>query len=300
MQQSDQVQYDLPSNSSELMLQISQCHNLMLLDKAYEIVQFYMTRHNQDKDNFPINKDLFHEIQTFHKEATFLKQQLSDNKDWIHDCNTQYFQMSYKFIPNSTNVALKFESVMKLPIINACALIYQTELFNNWVPFCKVSKGLKTPGLGHKICYIMMDLPVLSNREAYIRGYGVDKLEQSKSFLICCQTIHHDKEYQALHQINTTQVNCVQVEINFFAVEVTLINAGEFVMKSVANLDPKMKFIPQTVMNFLMKKIGKFMYERFCKLAQNIKGTQWEKAIQEQPQFYEHVRKRFEQYLSKY
>lgn len=32
----------------------------------------------------------------------------------------------------------------------------------------------------------MLDLPVLSNREAYVRGYGVDRLEQSKSFLICC------------------------------------------------------------------------------------------------------------------
>lgn len=32
--------------------------------------------------------------------------------------------MSYKFIPNTNNVALKFESVMKVPILNACALIY--------------------------------------------------------------------------------------------------------------------------------------------------------------------------------
>ena len=47
-------------------------------------------------------------------------------------------------------------------------------------------------------------------------------------------------------------------------------------------------------MNFLMKKIGKFMYERFCKLAQNITGTEWEKAVNEKPEFYEYVRKRFE------
>ena len=33
-----------------------------------------MARHDQDKENFPINNDLFHEIKTFHKEATFLKQ----------------------------------------------------------------------------------------------------------------------------------------------------------------------------------------------------------------------------------
>jgi len=32
--------------------------------------------------------------------------------------------MSYKYIANTPNVALKFESTMKVPIINACALIY--------------------------------------------------------------------------------------------------------------------------------------------------------------------------------
>jgi hypothetical protein len=55
----------------------------------------------------------------------------------------QSFQMSYKFIPNSSNVALKFESVMKVPILNACALIYETQLFNKWVPFCKISKAVR-------------------------------------------------------------------------------------------------------------------------------------------------------------
>lgn len=50
--------------------------------------------------------------------------------------------------------------------------------------------------MGHKVCYVLCELPVLHNRELYVRGYGVDKLENGNKFMICCQSIHHDTEYK--------------------------------------------------------------------------------------------------------
>lgn len=99
--------------------------------------------------------------------------------------------------------------------------------------------------MGHKICYVSLSLPVLSNREAYIRGYGVDRMEEHRSYLICCQSIHHDKEYQEKHKVDVhANQNNVKVDVQFFAVEVAPKSKGEFTMKVVANLDPKIPFVP--------------------------------------------------------
>lgn len=53
------------------------------------------------------------------------------------------------------------------------------------------------------------------------------------------------------------------------------------------------------MLNFLIKKIGKFIYEKFVRLAQNISGSPWEKAMEDPTNkpFYEHVARRMEQYF---
>lgn len=100
--------------------------------------------------------------------------------------------MSYKLIPNTKTVSLKWESILNVPIKNACALIYEIDLYNIWIPFCKTSKTIKKVNKGHKIAYIMCHLPIISNREAYIRGYAIDRLDVNNTFMICSKSIDND------------------------------------------------------------------------------------------------------------
>lgn len=76
-------------------------------------------------------------------------------------------------------------------------------------------------------------------------------------------------------------------------------NPNEFIMKCVAHIDPKMKYIPAMVMNFFIRKFAKFLYEKFIKLAYEIKGTAWETAMaaEENKGFYEYIQRRFEKYF---
>ena len=39
-----------------------------------------------------------------------------------------------------------------------------------------------------------MKLPIIHNREAYIQGMGIDRLDENGTILIKCKTIHEEEE----------------------------------------------------------------------------------------------------------
>ncbi len=40
--------------------------------------------------------------------------------------------------------------------------------------------------------YIKLGLPILSDREGYMNGFGIDRLDINETILIICKTIHSD------------------------------------------------------------------------------------------------------------
>lgn len=58
-------------NGKELHDMIVKAHELMMLDRAVDLMQGYVERHKENKVEYPYDDDLFHEIQTFHKESLF-------------------------------------------------------------------------------------------------------------------------------------------------------------------------------------------------------------------------------------
>jgi hypothetical protein len=77
----------------------------------------------------------------------------------------------------------------KMPIFNLCALIYEIELFKNWVPFCEESATLKHIGLAQKVVYLKLGLPYVSHRESYLDGFGIDRLRENGTVVIVCKSI---------------------------------------------------------------------------------------------------------------
>lgn len=61
--------------------------------------------------------------------------------------------MSYK-LGEAGTISLKYESEMHAPLLNACCVIYEIELFKLWVPFCKESREVRRVSKGHKVGYI--------------------------------------------------------------------------------------------------------------------------------------------------
>ena len=58
-----------------------------------------------------------------------------------------------------------------------------------WVPNLKRSYMVATPDRARVVMYANIKLPVVSNRDAVIYGFGVDALEEHGAFVICGQSI---------------------------------------------------------------------------------------------------------------
>lgn len=69
-------------------------------------------------------------------------------------------------VPNTNLVSLKMEADIDIPLFNICALVYEVELFNHFVPFCKRTLTVKKIAKAHKVAYLAVDLPIISNRES--------------------------------------------------------------------------------------------------------------------------------------
>lgn len=90
---------------------------------------------------------------------------------------------------------------MDIPIYNLCSLIYEIELFKNWVPFCDESFTIKKVKRAEKLAYIKVGLPIISDRDGYIDGMGIDRLDVDETIVICCKTIHHSNQLMQKHNL---------------------------------------------------------------------------------------------------
>lgn len=62
--------------------------------------------------------------------------------------------------------------------------MFEIELYKEWLPFCKHATNLKTVDRATKIAYLKMDLPIMSDREVYLYGCGINKFDLDGSIMI--------------------------------------------------------------------------------------------------------------------
>ena len=65
--------------------------------------------------------------------------------------------------------------MLDVNIFNMLVLLYEVNLYNQFVPFCKVSKNIKNITRNSKISYSKFKLPIISNREGFFTGFGYDR-----------------------------------------------------------------------------------------------------------------------------
>lgn len=65
-----------------------------------------------------------------------------------------------------------------------------------------------------------MNVPFVSNREAYIKGMGIDRLDENGTLIIKCQSIHNEPELLKKYNIDLSKSKNVAVQLNFFSCEI--------------------------------------------------------------------------------
>lgn len=69
------------------------------------------------------------------------------------------------------------------------SLIYETELYPVWFPFCKSSTIVKQPDKATKIVHIHSSPPVISDREICAKGWGVNNFNYDGTVYVLSHSI---------------------------------------------------------------------------------------------------------------
>ena len=79
-------------------------------------------------------------------------------------------------------------NVENLPFFEQLAVINEIDLFTDWVPFCSSAQVLKRIGRAELLAHFSLSFPMFS-RDACLRAYGVDCLEEHDSIVILGESI---------------------------------------------------------------------------------------------------------------
>jgi len=146
-----------------------------------------------------------------------------------------------------------------------------------------------------------MNFPVVARRQVYYYGRGFDRLEENGTVVMMLKSVRkNDKDI--LNKLGVTipeHTKNVTLDFKYYVYEITPLSETRSKLRIITNSDPNMKFLPQSILNFVARK---FAYVYIQKLEErgensNFAGSPWEKAMNENRLFYDWIDTRVDSYL---
>ncbi len=161
--------------------------------------------------------------------------------------------MKYKI--EGKSVTLKFEKELNISLINFVSLIYETGMYPKWFPFCSNSEILKQPDKAKKLIYMLSNFPIISDRDFLVYGFGVNRIKENRTILLIVRSIDEESGLFKEYFDKKSNKKYVRAFINIFGFELTILNRNKLICKGIVNCDPKISYVPQSLLNMIGKKV---------------------------------------------
>lgn len=255
----------------------TQCQLAMSKYYHEEIHEFFkiINSNNLIKERILSQKtDTFINLLRFEESTLdFFNQEVNDNAGY-----TRIKGSKFNFATRITGktVTLRFEREFDVELINLVSIMYEVNYYCKWYPFCHVSETLDQPGKAKKCVHMIVNLPIIKDRDFLIYGFGINRLRENGTILILCRGIQEDSGIFQREFKQTKTDKYVRGEILIFGFEIKVITTTRVVLRGLCNADPKISFIPQNVINFVSEKFAGDMFMKFIKVANNYEGSEYQ------------------------
>jgi len=214
------------------------------------------------------NNVLINDIEVFYEFASKILHELEEDQGYHLEISKKNLDIKAKSRPTESP-ALKMETIVPVPLKNLLSTFYEADGYASWSPFCKESKEFKKLLRAGNAMWLKWQLPPpITNREGYVIGLGFDRIKENGTFLLISKTINDDKQLQKRFGIHVPDHSkLVRMEIPYSGVELTPISKDRTKMKIVTMFDMKLKMVPKSLMNWIIKKGASYLVERIVKTA---------------------------------
>lgn len=96
---------------------------------------------------------------------------------------------SYKLFPNEKKYTLRLEGEFNINVFNFLVLVYEVDLYKEWMPFCQSGTDLKNCTKYDRIAEFDLHVPFINDRGAFCYGIGVNRLDHNDTILIVSKSI---------------------------------------------------------------------------------------------------------------
>ena len=196
----------------------------------------------------------------------------------LYNLFIEYSKKNEGFVDKSNNFAkiyvkledkgrqiIKFQKQIECDLLNFMKLIYETDYYIHWFPFVSISKTLSTIGVGQKIVFLENNLPLISNRDFLICGFGINQAKENGKVFVLSKSIDDEPDFKEYHSYKHNNKN-IRGLINIFGWELTRVGLNKYIIDGVISIDPKVDFVPEFLLNLALKKLTVDIFNEMLKL----------------------------------
>lgn len=235
------------------------------------------------------NREQHQRIATEKKEVRALMRELRNEDGWTlvgeHEGgNVQVFYRGEKSTPVHS---IKMQGVVDSPALNLMAIMNEHALYDSWIPLLKEVRLVKQISRYRKVMYLSAHLPwPISSRDVLLYGYGVDNLEEDRAVIMIRSAGEGDIEPHLIPPVKSH----VRADVQFTGVMIQPISENQTRLVMMTNVDPKLAYMPYTLLNWATKVLSYQMWSTMAKHAQEIEGSKYEELIAENEVFYADIK----------
>ena len=257
-------------------------------DKILESIKLLTSlkeRYQSDFADYP----LVTEIENDYKDIRKVYESVQDKEGWIKD-HSGKISVFYKQIPGTPTFSLLTEGFIDAPFFNFLSILYETDLYYTWVPFCKKSFTIAKLSKTRKIILQEYHIPLFATRHSCMYGYGANFLRTDGAVLIIsksCDAESYFKDIKLPEHLKTKRAI-----VNIMGSIIKPITPDKIHVTLITNFDPVIKFFPYKILNYLSKKVAKGIFKKLAILAKNFKGSEYEARtlLPENKEFYDYLK----------
>jgi len=178
--------------------------------------------------------------------------EFSLEEDWI--VAQTFFGVTTRYKPGDQgSIWIRLDGDMnEASLFNQLAVVRETGLFCQWVPFCNKSKALCWISGVELVTTMNIYVPPLNNRDAVIHAFAVDCLYEHNAIVLIGNSVD---SYPNVEIPPCKGFGCARMDIKGFKAMIRVTGPASATTSIVVNVDPKMP-LPQVLLNFVMKKMA--------------------------------------------
>jgi hypothetical protein len=280
----------LPEEEVQIILSLYKEDKLL---EAFDLLVSLQEKYQRDFEDNEKIKELKSDYQDIHE----IFDSVDDKNNWI-EASTGDVRVLYKKIENSKCYSLITEGIIKAPLFNFISIIYETDLYHTWLPYCQRSSTIANLSKTRKIIFQEYDLPLLSTRHACLYAYGANLLQSKGAIVIVSKSCDQDKQFKGFDL--PQDLSSKKAIVNIMGYIVKPLTANEIHVTFICNFDPVLKAFTYKILNYFAKKFSRGIFRKLAKLAQNFEGSRYEELLKapENREFFDYLNQSLEEYLN--